>query len=79
MNGWTCPKCEKVYAPDIKECAECNAKIKLDICKQTHIPGNLRQLFISTPCINQPCRAYRHYVGDIIPDPYEVTGFNGKY
>jgi hypothetical protein len=70
MNGWTCPKCGKVYAPDIKECSECNAKIKPDIFKQTHIPGNLRQLFISTPYIN-PSR--RYYVGDIIPNPWEVT------
>lgn len=22
--GWVCPKCGKVYAPDVKECAQCN-------------------------------------------------------
>jgi len=26
MNGWVCPKCGKVYAPDVKECAECNQR-----------------------------------------------------
>ena len=26
MNqGWTCPKCSKVYAPSVQECIECNA------------------------------------------------------
>lgn len=22
--GWVCPKCGKVYAPDVKECSDCN-------------------------------------------------------
>lgn len=22
--GWVCPKCGKVYAPDVKECFTCN-------------------------------------------------------
>ena len=22
--GWECPKCKKVYAPDVKECTQCN-------------------------------------------------------
>ena len=26
MNGWTCPKYGRVYAPHVKECAECNKK-----------------------------------------------------
>lgn len=24
MKGWICPKCGKVYAPDVKECSNCN-------------------------------------------------------
>ena len=24
--GWVCPKCGKVYAPDVKECEHCNQK-----------------------------------------------------
>ena len=27
MNrGWVCPKCEKVYAPHIAQCWECNSR-----------------------------------------------------
>jgi len=24
-EGWICPKCQKVYAPEVMECASCNA------------------------------------------------------
>lgn len=24
MNGWICPKCQTVYAPDVKRCAPCS-------------------------------------------------------
>ena len=24
--GWICPRCEKVYSPDVKECWRCNNK-----------------------------------------------------
>lgn len=28
MNqGWTCPKCSKVYAPTVSECHTCNAGV----------------------------------------------------
>ena len=23
-KGWICPKCDKVYSPDVKECKDCN-------------------------------------------------------
>ena len=35
MHGWVCPKCGKVYGPDVKECADCNGKIVNPI---TYIP-----------------------------------------
>lgn len=25
MDGWTCPKCGRVWAPSERECVECNA------------------------------------------------------
>ena len=27
-NGWTCPKCGRVYAPFIPECQHCNRENK---------------------------------------------------
>jgi hypothetical protein len=27
MQGWVCPKCSKVYAPSVQECASCNAHL----------------------------------------------------
>lgn len=28
MTGWVCPKCGRVFAPDVKECCYCNDVIK---------------------------------------------------
>ena len=30
MIGWTCPKCNRIYAPNVYECYECNSVIELE-------------------------------------------------
>ena len=45
MKGWICPKCGKVYGPDVKECAGCNAKIVNPITWIPYYPDSL-------PCIH---------------------------
>ena len=32
--GWVCPKCGKVYAPDVKECAQCNYLANMNASSQ---------------------------------------------
>lgn len=47
--GWVCPKCGKVYAPDVKECSNCNwlaninasGRINQTSSAETHIEGVL--------------------------------------
>lgn len=29
-NGWICPKCGRVYAPFVYECAPCNNVLKIE-------------------------------------------------
>lgn len=45
--GWVCPKCGKVYAPDVKECFTCNSlanitassRINQNSSAETHMEG----------------------------------------
>ena len=45
--GWVCPKCGKVYAPDVKECLNCNylanikvsSRINQSSIAETHMEG----------------------------------------
>lgn len=45
--GWVCPKCGKVYAPDVKECLNCNylahitapSRINQSSSAETHVEG----------------------------------------
>ena len=32
--GWVCPKCGKVYAPDVKECLNCNYLANITVSGQ---------------------------------------------
>lgn len=34
--GWVCPKCGKVYAPDVKECLNCNYLANITVSSQTN-------------------------------------------
>ena len=34
--GWICPKCEKVYSPNIKECWRCNKEITITKTEQKY-------------------------------------------
>ena len=36
--GWECPKCHKVYSPDIKECSACNVVQNIKLPSPTYVP-----------------------------------------
>ncbi len=60
-QGWSCPKCGKVYAPWVWECHGCNSGIP------AYQPGNTDYPFPgSDPTTNPPG------IGEQIPLPYEV-------
>ena len=42
MFGWQCPKCRRVYSPEVRECAPCNAKIVTDFPVMLQWPTDIK-------------------------------------
>lgn len=60
--GWVCPKCGKVYAPDVKECAQCNynlantkvsSQINQSSSAETHMEGVTATMNTQEKCARQ--------------------------
>lgn len=58
MKGWECPKCSKVYSPQVEECRACNDA--RDIRSYTFIP------IVQDTCLNGEAHDYpSHQVGTV--------------
>lgn len=60
--GWVCPKCGKVYAPDVKECFTCNynlantkvsSQINQSSSAETHMEGVTATMGTQEKCVRQ--------------------------
>lgn len=59
--GWVCPKCGKVYAPDVKECLNCNyfahttvsGQINQSSSAEMHIEGVTATMDTQEKCVRQ--------------------------
>lgn len=59
--GWVCPKCGKVYAPDVKECLNCNylanigtsGRINQSSSAETHMEGVTATMGTQEKCVRQ--------------------------
>lgn len=62
--GWVCPKCGKVYAPDVRECLNCNYLSNITVSSQTNQSSsaethteNVTAMMGSRPTINASARS----------------------